>query len=270
MREKIKFKNIVLEAKKLNSISKRIQFNNVSEWSNLSPVLYLLKTEIFMNGEAKPFDDFIERVGFRTVEVIGHSIFLNGSEIKLKGFNRHEDHAIVGCSIPLQLMINDIEIIKESGANSIRTCHYPNDERFLDLCDENGILVWEENHARGLNLENMQNPNFDVQCADCNREMVENHVNHPSIIIWGLLNECASNTAQGREKYKNQIDQIRSLDSSRPITFASCQNFSDICFDLVDIVSLNIYSGWYTGNDTLEYYEKLYEWIQHNGGKTNQ
>jgi len=265
--EKVDLGTISLEAKKLNFISKRVLFDDVSEWSELSPVLYALKTEIFSGNDIKPFDDFIERVGFRIVEIIGQSIFLNGSEIKLKGFNRHEDYALVGCSIPLQLMINDIEIIKESGANSIRTCHYPNDERFLDLCDENGILVWEENHARGLSLENMQNPNFDVQCEDCNREMIENHVNHPSIIIWGLLNECASNTPVGREKYKNQINQIRSLDSSRPITFASCQNFSDICFDLCDLISLNIYSGWYTADDTLEYYDKLYAWIQLNGGK---
>lgn len=262
--EKINLRTIELEAGKLNFISQRIQFNEVIEWSNLNPQLYLLKTELFQLGETKPFDDFIERVGFRTIEIVGQAIYLNGSEIKLKGFNRHEDHALVGCSLPLQLMINDMEMIKETGANSIRTCHYPNDERFLDLCDENGIFVWEENHARGLSLENMQNPNFDLQCENCNREMVENHINHPSIIIWGLLNECSSNTPEGRKKYKKQINQLRLLDSSRPITFASCHNITDLCFDLVDIISLNIYSGWYLDDDTEGYYDQLFKWIQLN------
>ena len=262
--EKIAFKTIELEAHKINSISRRLQFNEVNEWSDLSPQLYLLKTELFDLNETKAFDDLIERVGFRTLKIIKNTIYLNDKEIKLKGFNRHEDHALVGCALPLQLMVNDMEIIKSTGANSIRTCHYPNDERFLDLCDENGLLVWEENHARGLSLQNMQNPNFDLQCENCNREMVENHINHPSIIIWGLLNECSSNTPEGREKYKTQITQLRRLDPSRPITFASCHNFQDLCFDLVDIISLNIYSGWYLDDDAEGYYDKLYKWIQLN------
>ena len=68
----------------------------------------------------------------------------------LKGFNRHEDYGDIGCAIPLQLMAQDMDLMQDMGANAVRTCHYPNDERFLDLCDERGIMVWEENHARGL------------------------------------------------------------------------------------------------------------------------
>ena len=69
------------------------------------------------------------------------------------------------------------------GANSIRTTHYPNDELFLDLCDEMGILVWEENHARGIEVERMQNPYFESQCEEVIREMITAHYNHPSIYI---------------------------------------------------------------------------------------
>jgi beta-glucuronidase len=102
-----------------------------------------------------------------------------------------------GNEFPLSLMIQDLDLMADMGANAVRTSHYPNDERFLDLCDERGIYVWEENHARGLSLEQMRNPNFIRQCADVNREMVEQHRNHPSIIIWGILNECASDTEEG-------------------------------------------------------------------------
>lgn len=137
-------------------------------------------------------------------------------------------------------MVQDMDIMQDMGVNALRTCHYPNDERFLDLCDERGILVWEENHARGLVLEDMQNPNFDKQCEDCITEMIENHYNHPSIIIWGILNECASETEEGRVKYKKQYEQIKNMDISRPTTSATCRHFTDICLGLPDIVSFII------------------------------
>jgi beta-glucuronidase len=163
--------------------------------------------------------------------------------------------------------MKDIYLIEDSGANSIRTCHYPNDELFLDICDERGIYVWEENHARGLDEENMQNPNFARQCEDCIDEMIKCHYNHPSIITWGILNECESTTRKGRAHYEKQFRQIKSLDATRPVTFASNKWFKDICLDLVDIVSFNIYSLWYTDEDPLTFYERLKDWIDTTPGK---
>ena len=150
----------------------------------------------------REMDDLIERFGFRKVEVSGKDILLNGSKLRIRGFCRHEDHPQFGCSLPLEALWQDILIMKDLGVNSVRTSHYPNEELFLDLCDEQGILVWEENHARGLSEEAMRNPNFERQCEDCIREMITAHINHPSIIIWGILNECASETEYGYECYK--------------------------------------------------------------------
>ena len=239
-------------------------YENVSVWTCESPKLYTLTVKIEKNGEVT--DDLIDRVGFRKIEAKGKDIILNGKRLFIKGYNRHEDYATVGCAIPLQLMVKDLELMIESGANSVRTCHYPNDEIFLDLCDEKGIVVWEENHARGLYLPDMQNPNFERQCKDCIDEMIEFHYNHPSIIIWGILNECASETEEGREMYKKQYEQIRSLDTSRPLTSASCRYYKDICLDMPDIVSFNIYSGWYDTNKVDTEFEKQYAWIQTTGG----
>lgn len=247
-------------------VTKTFEFSNVKPWSNENPQLYMLELHLFGSNADKPFDDYIDRVGFRTVKVEGQKLLINGNEVKLRGFNRHEDHSIFGAAIPFQAMANDLDIIMDLGANTVRTCHYPNDERFLDLCDERGIYVWEENHARGLSLKQMQNPNFEKQCEDCNREMVHYHFNHPSIIIWGILNECCSFTEEGRAYYKKQLSQIRDMDKSRPLTFASCHPFRDMCLDLVDIVSFNIYSGWYNSDNTLEHYEKFYEWVKTAGG----
>ncbi len=240
-------------------------FNDVLPWSNRCPNLYLFKLLLLMSGQSE--DDYIDRVGFREVRIDGTNILVNGEKIYLKGFNRHEDYATVGCAIPLQLMVQDMDLMQEMNANAVRTCHYPNDERFLDLCDERGIYVWEENHARGFKLERMQNPHFDEQCRDCIDEMIGNHFNHPSIIIWGILNECASETEEGRKKYAAQYAQIRSLDSSRPTTSATCRHLKDICLDLPDIVSFNMYSGWYQDVSIEETNEKELDWIKESGGK---
>jgi beta-glucuronidase len=247
-------------------ISCRKEFPNVKEWSHEDPTLYLLDIQLYLKGDNIPLDDLIERVGFRTVTTRNGKIQVNGKDILLKGFNRHEDHPIVGAAIPYQLMVQDINLMKDMGSNSVRTSHYPNDERFLDLCDEQGIFVWEENHARGLSLEQMLNPNFSRQCEAVNREMVENHYNHPSIIIWAILNECASNTVEGKIEYKKQLEQIRKMDKSRPLTFASHQRELDICFDLVDIVSFNLYPQWYTDEDPGELAEQAKKWAEELGG----
>ena len=164
-------------------------------------------------------------------------------------------------------MVQDMDLMQQAGANAVRTCHYPNDARFLDLCDERGICVWEESHARGFGLKQMQNPNFDRQSEDCIREMIECHYNHPSIVIWGILNECASETPGGREIYEKQYEQVRALDGARPATSATCRHFADICLDLPDIVSVNMYSGWYENVSVAEGHKKEMDWIAATHGK---
>lgn len=239
-------------------------FPRVLSWNNKNPYLYYLTMQIEKDG--KLVDDLIERVGFRTVEIKDQKLYLNNEKIFLKGFNRHEDYGMIGCAIPVSLMVQDMDFMQDMGANAVRTCHYPNDERFLDLCDERGIFVWEENHARGLSLEDMQNPNFEQQCEDCIREMIENHYNHPAIVIWGILNECASETKEGREMYAKQYTQIKELDTTRPTTSATCRHFKDICLDLPDIVSFNMYSGWYQDVSVKKRHEEEMEWIASAGG----
>ncbi|TDQ36441.1 glycoside hydrolase family 2 protein [Aureibacillus halotolerans] len=236
-------------------------------WAPEQPHLYKVSARLFIGGEDTPVDDLIERVGFRTVATHGEQILLNGEPLTIKGFNRHEDHPMSGAALPPDLQAYDVMLMKEAGANSVRTSHYPNDERFLDLCDEHGLVVWEENHARGLSLEQMQHPEFEKQCEQVNAEMVLQHGNHPSIIMWGILNECASNTEEGKAMYKKQFEQLRALDSSRPLTFASHHRQHEICFDLADIVSFNLYPQWYTDEDPGELAEEAKKWAEASGGK---
>lgn len=230
-------------------------------WSPEDPRLYEV-TAVLKNAEGDAIDDLIDRVGFRSVVISGRDILLNGKRLFIKGLCRHEDHPQFGCALPFAAMQADLMLAKDLGANSIRTSHYPNDELFLDLCDEQGILVWEENHARGLSEEQMRNPNFQRQCLDCIREMITAHYNHPSIYIWGILNECASHTEYGKSCYAAQYALIRELDPYRPRSSASCQFKTDICFGLPEVVSYNIYPKWYHDTPAKAYLEDLYRWVQ--------
>lgn len=262
--EHIAEKDIQITANTNKRIVIKHSFEEVEPWSMENPKLYMLNVQLMQDGQI--IDDLMERVGFRDVSLEGTQLCLNGKPVFLRGFNRHEDYGVIGCAIPPQLMVQDMELMQDMGANAVRTCHYPNDERFLDLCDEHGMLVWEENHARGLDLERMQNPYFDEQCKNCIDEMIANHYNHPSIVIWGILNECASETEEGREKYKMQYEQIKELDKTRPTTSATCRHFTDICLDLPDVVSFNMYSGWYQDVSVLERHNKEMDWIATAGG----
>lgn len=256
---------LALAAGTTSKISWEQEYPGVDSWNVGEGNLYFLET-LLKSAEGVVVDDFIDRVGFREVTLRGNRILLNGKPVFLKGFNRHEDYNTYGCAIPVQAFVEDMNLMQDLGSNAVRTCHYPNDERFLDLCDERGMMVWEENHARGFVLERMLNPNFEKQCEDCIDEMIYNHFNHPAIVIWGILNECASETEEGRRMYKTQFEQIKSLDSSRPTTFATCRHFNDICLDLPDVISFNIYTGWYQDMDMKVRHEQEMDWIASAGG----
>lgn len=238
---------------------------DVQEYKLNKPFMYYAHARLY-DEKCEVFDDLIERFGFRETKAEGNKIIFGGEEIKIKGYNRHEDYADFGSSIPLSVMHRDVMLIKDSGANTVRTCHYPNDERFLDLCDEYGILVWEEGHARAINEERMRHKNFLPQSRLSITEMITNHFNHPSIFVWGLLNECISFNEFGRSCYKELIELIRILDPHRPVTFASCYLKRDICLDLVDIVSYNMYPKWYEDEPCYDYIDGCIEYVKTHGG----
>ena len=241
----------------------RFDCPDAAAWNHMDPHLYMLSSELLAGGEV--LDDLIDRVGFRTVRTEGENLLINGRKVYIKGINRHEEYGSQGCAVSVNSMMEDLQLMMDMGVNSVRTSHYPNDPRFLDLCDELGILVWEETHSRAIPGEIMRRPLFRKQIACSAREMVSQHYNHPCIYTWGLLNECESETEFGRQIYSELIDLLHGMDSTRPVTFASCRFFSDICLDLVDIASFNIYPLWYHEESPAAYAEKLLRWMEENG-----
>lgn len=241
-----------------------IPCKDVQAWTVDSPVLYGVQAELLVEGH--PVDDLLDRFGFRTVEVQGRDILFNGEKLRIKGFNRHEEYGPFGCAVPVETMAHDILLMKDMGANAVRTCHYPNDPRFLDLCDEMGLLVWEESHARGIQEHTMRLPNFMPQNLLCTREMVEQHYNHPAIFIWGCLNECADDTDYGADCYRQTFRLLDELDPSRPMTAALLERPGGKVFGDSDVVSINMYPGWYFGGSAQESMDRKLAEIAAGGG----
>ncbi|RPI62937.1 MAG: hypothetical protein EHM48_03275 [Planctomycetaceae bacterium] len=209
-------------------------------WSPQSPALHELHIKL---GN----DDIRERFGIRQVRVKGQDILINGKAVRLLGFCRHEIHTQFGHGLPDAVMLEDVQQLRDMGCNFVRGSHYPQDIRFLDLCDEMGICVWCETTGWGQVPDNMRDERYVSAVVTNAEEMVAAAYNRPSVIMWGTFNEGCSNDPEGRVAYKRVLSRIRELDPTRPLTFATNRIYSDICLDLADIISVNIYPGWYDG-----------------------
>ena len=217
-------------------------------WSPSTPSLYraevLLRTA---HGEMK----IMERFGLRSFEFVKNGPFkLNGERLLIRGTQRHEDHAGLAAAMTEELLRKELQLVKDLGANFIRLGHHQQSRIVLDLCDELGLLVWEEiPWCRG----GLGGERYQEQARRMLRNMIEQHHNHPSIILWGLGNE---NDWPGdfEEFDKNKIrafmselnDLAHQLDASRKTAIRRC----DFCKDIVDVYSPSIWAGWYRGRYT--------------------
>jgi beta-galactosidase len=175
-----------LKAYQEEALNVKIQVTNPLKWTAETPDLY---TVVLTNSEGEILSS---KVGFRKIEINGRIFKVNGVPIKLKGVNRHEHWSEVGHAITEEMMIRDLEVIKQGNCNHVRTSHYCNDPRWYELCDEWGIwLVAEANcESHGYDGRFDEEPTMKAAIIDRNVANVENFKNHPSVIIWSLGNEC--------------------------------------------------------------------------------
>jgi len=143
-----------------------------------------------------------------------------------------------------------LKLLQETfNGNFIRGSHYPQDDRFLDLCDELGVLVWDEALGWGNDPDTMKDARFMTAQLDTVSAMLDRSYNHPSIILWGFFNEGASNDASTEPSYEAMANAFRARDPSRLITWASNQCSGDKNLRHADVVSFNGYPGWYGGDE---------------------
>lgn len=223
----------------------RCQVPSFKLWSTETPNLHEVTLSL-------PEDSVRIEFGIRKIESRAGKILLNGKEIKLIGYNRHESHSEFGSATPEFLSYSDLRMIKNQGCNFVRGCHYKQNDFTLTLCDRLGLLVWEESLGWGNQEEQFADPAFRRLQLEQTVAMVRKSINHPSVILWGFLNECSSDKPLARACIQELCEAIRREDSSRLITFASSRTMADICLDLVDVISFNTYPGWYDGENTAE------------------
>jgi beta-galactosidase len=190
----------------------RIPVKSPEKWTAETPKLYT--TVLTIADGSKKIETESSRTGFRQIEIKGRIFTVNGVPIKLKGVNRHENWPDDGHAVTEAQMIRDITLIKQANCNHVRTCHYSDDPRWYELCDEYGIyLVAEANlECHGSWDEFNEDPRIKAALIERNVANVENFKNHPSVIIWSLGNECGS----GGSNFRAILQTIKSIDTTRP------------------------------------------------------
>jgi len=220
--------------------------NKPALWSPQNPSLYqcTVSTEGFRQIVT-------ERFGVRAFEFIKNGPFkLNGERLLIRGTQRHEDHAGVAAAMTEDLMRKEMRLIKDLGANFIRLGHFQQSRTILELCDELGLLVWEEiPWCRG----GLGGERYKEQARRMLRNMIDQHRNHPSVIIWGIGNE---NDWPGdfeefdKDKIRAFMTELNTLAHTLDPTRKTAIRRCDFCKDIVDVYSPSIWSGWYQGRYT--------------------
>ena len=211
----------VLSAAGLKPLKGKVDYaGSVSDpalWSAETPNLYTLKVKASTRKGAA--ESTCVEFGFRTVEVVGNQLKVNGQPILIKGADRHEMSATGGYVVTEAEMIRDIRIMKELNINAVRTCHYPDDPRWLALCDKYGLYVVDEgnieSHGMGYGPETLaKNPIFAAAHLARDSRMVRRDFNHPSVIVWSMGNEAGAGP-----NFEACYDWIKAFDPSRPVQY---------------------------------------------------
>lgn len=234
-------------------------------WSPDTPYLYIVKTKIEDLQTKQVIDELSNPLGLRWFRFDPkEGFFLNGKSYKLNGVCRHQDQKGLGSALSDEMHRRDIKLVKELGANFIRISHYPQDRAILEQCDRLGLLVWEEIPIVDMVADN---PAFFSSCESQLSEMIRQHYNHPSIIMWGYMNEIMLGTirkvtdGERPKLMKATVALAKRLESlvqqEDPLRTSVVAQHSDSTYDklglseISKVIGWNLYKGWYGGDFSL-------------------
>jgi len=204
---------------------------NVKKWSAETPNLYQLVLKLTDVKTKEVLEVVSDKIGFRTVEIVNSQLLVNGQAIYIRGVNRHETDPHTGHIITKELMLQDIQLMKQNNINAVRSSHYPNHPDWYDLCDEYGLYVVDEANIESHPLANFDTTQIGNEMSwlpahlDRTQRMFHRDKNHPSIIIWSLGNEA------GHGEIFNQTYQyLKKEDGSRPVQYEPAEKatYTDI------------------------------------------
>ncbi len=224
---------------------------NVHLWNGKKdPYLYTVEAKLLEDG--KVLDNVSTKIGFRTFEInADRGFILNGEEYALRGVSRHQDRWGFGNALLPEHHEEDIDLICEMGATTIRLAHYQHDQYFYDLCDEKGLVIWAE-----IPYISRHMPGGRENTISQMKELITQNYNHPSIVVWGLSNEITMGGEEDADLLENHNilnDLVHEMDKTRLTTMA-CVSMCKMDASIVqipDTVSYNHYFGWYGGDTTM-------------------
>ena len=226
------------------------EIKNVHLWhGRKDPYLYCCEVEIACGGEV--LDNVCSRFGCRSFRIDPDNGFiLNGEEYPLRGVSRHQDRWGVGNALLPEHHTEDIDLICEVGATTIRLAHYQHDQFFYDLCDERGLVIWAE-----IPYISRHMPGGRANTISQMTELISQNYNHPSIVVWGLSNEIsiAGSDEDLLENHRILNNLAHEMDKTRLTTIAAVSmcKMDDPYLQIPDVVSYNHYFGWYGGDTTM-------------------
>ena len=226
------------------------EIENVRLWNGRKdPYLYCCEVEIVENGEV--LDNVCNRFGCRSYQIDPERGFiLNGEEYPLRGVSRHQDRLGVGNALLPEHHEEDIDLIMEVGATTIRLAHYQHDQYFYDLCDEKGLVIWAE-----IPYISKHMPTGRENTISQMKELIVQNYNHPCIVVWGLSNEISIAGADEDllENHRILNDMVHEMDKTRFTTIAAVSmcKMEDPYLQIPDVVSYNHYFGWYGGDTSM-------------------
>ena len=237
-----------------------LDIKNVHLWhGRRDPYLYCCEVEIVEGDEV--IDNVCNRFGCRTFEIDPNNGFiLNGEEYPLRGVSRHQDRWGVGNALLPEHHEEDIDLIMEVGATTIRLAHYQHDQYFYDLCDEKGLVIWAE-----IPYISRHMPGGRENTISQMKELITQNYNHACIVVWGLSNEIsiAGSDDDLLENHRILNDLVHEMDKTRKTTIAAVSmcKMDDPYLQIPDVVSYNHYFGWYGGETSMNgpWFDKFHE-----------
>ena len=216
-------KGTTLEARLLDADGRQVAegltatIPNVKPWTAETPYLYILELQLKKGDEV--LEAVRKQVGFRHIEIKGGQLLVNGQPVLIKGADRHELDPDGGYVVSVERMIQDIKIMKQLNINAVRTCHYPDDPRWYDLCDQYGIYLTAESnlesHGMGYGEKTLaKNPAFELMHIERQQGNMISFKNHPSIIVWSLGNEAGYGP-----NFEKAYDWVKAFDKTRPVQY---------------------------------------------------
>ena len=247
---------------KIESTDKKVSFDikDVHLWhGRRDPYLYCCEVEIVENGEV--LDNVCNRFGCRSFRIDPENGFiLNGEEYPLRGVSRHQDRLGFGNALLPEHHAEDIDLILEVGATTIRLAHYQHDQYFYDLCDEKGLVIWAE-----IPYISKHMPGGRENTVSQMTELITQNYNHASIFVWGLSNEISIGGSDDDllENHRILNDLVHRMDKTRLTTIAAVSmcKMDDPYLLIPDVVSYNHYFGWYGGDTSMNgpWFDKFHE-----------